>query len=384
MDRRSKVVTLLAFLITLLFALNLQSHLPQNSDFVGYWAAAKLFLEGRNPYDPTLLMNLQVGVGTSFTSPMMIWNPPVIFTLIWPLGLLDLEAAKNLWTIINVFFIFISLKCLRSTYSQSNTTDFVAWFSLLCFQPIHEVFRLGQLSLMLIASFLLALLCFSKNRRFLGGMILAFQLIKPHLVFLVFLAILFDTYRNKNLKIINGFAFGLISLLSLVLYKSPDIFSQWLNISGGVVDWKSATWTTLLRTELSEPGTIISWPLYVVPLTGVLAYVIFEKLKQNVPFIEKLQIALLLSVIFSPYGWFFDFVMLLPIQVYCATTAVALNNRSPRLILLLSLITINFGTEFVAIFFPYQHHFFWYPTVLGFLYVLTKRFERNARKLSRS
>jgi len=378
----AKIVVYAAFLLTLVFAFNLQSHSPENTDFVGYWAAAKLFVNGQNPYDSTLLMNLEKNVGALFTAPMMVWNPPIIFAMLWPLGTLEFETANNLWTLINVFLIFISLACTRTLFVQNNPAIFVSWLMVLCFQPLHQVFRLGQLSLMLVAAFLVAVTCITKNKRFLGGVLFSILLIKPHLVFLVFLSLLFDAYRTKDLKILSGVLFGLIALFAVVFIQSPQIISQWLNISGGVVDWKSATWVTQFRLQFAVPGKMISWPLYVVPLVGTSVFLLLEKytwkfavkFKPTTSLIERLQIALLLSIIFSPYGWFFDFVLLLPIQVYCATQAISFEDRTVRLSLLLSLILINLLTEVVGLYFSFHHQFFWYPTVLGLLYFVTRHF----------
>ena len=45
-------------------------------DFIEYWAAARLTLDGQNPYDPHLLLPLQQAAGRNTDEAVMMWNPP--------------------------------------------------------------------------------------------------------------------------------------------------------------------------------------------------------------------------------------------------------------------------------------------------------------------
>src|SRR4051794_17668136 len=55
-------------------------------DFIEYWAAAKLTLDGNNPYDPAQLLPLQVANGRQTDEAVMMWNPPWSLTVVLPLG----------------------------------------------------------------------------------------------------------------------------------------------------------------------------------------------------------------------------------------------------------------------------------------------------------
>ena len=56
-------------------------------DFIEYWAAAKLTLDGENPYDPALLLPLQLANGRATDEAVMMWNPPWSLAVVLPLGL---------------------------------------------------------------------------------------------------------------------------------------------------------------------------------------------------------------------------------------------------------------------------------------------------------
>src|SRR3954454_5750660 len=66
-------------------------------DFVEYWAAARLTLDGKNPYDPAQLLPLQRAAGRDTDEAIMMWNPPWSFTVVLPLGLLPAREAQLLW-----------------------------------------------------------------------------------------------------------------------------------------------------------------------------------------------------------------------------------------------------------------------------------------------
>ena len=66
-------------------------------DFIEYWAAAKLTLDGRNPYDPNLLLPLQQAAGRKTDEAVMMWNPPWSLAVVLPLGLFPAREAQLLW-----------------------------------------------------------------------------------------------------------------------------------------------------------------------------------------------------------------------------------------------------------------------------------------------
>src|SRR5947207_1920622 len=62
-------------------------------DFVEYWAAAKLTLNGENPYDPAKLLPLQQAAGRDTDEAIMMWNPPWSLAVVLPLGVLPAREA---------------------------------------------------------------------------------------------------------------------------------------------------------------------------------------------------------------------------------------------------------------------------------------------------
>src|SRR5213596_3321744 len=65
-------------------------------DFIEYWAAGRLLLQGSNPYDPDLVHELERQAGRS-DEGILMWNPPWALPLVLPLGALPVRAAHLLW-----------------------------------------------------------------------------------------------------------------------------------------------------------------------------------------------------------------------------------------------------------------------------------------------
>src|SRR5262249_40386112 len=74
-------------------------------DFIEYWAAAKLTLDGQNPYDPELLLPLQLANGRQTDKAVMMWNPPWSLAVVLPLGLFPAREAQLLWLAVNLVAI---------------------------------------------------------------------------------------------------------------------------------------------------------------------------------------------------------------------------------------------------------------------------------------
>src|SRR5438034_6570224 len=71
-------------------------------DFIEYWAAARLTLDGENPYDPAKLLPLQKAAGRDTDEAVMMWNPPWSLAVVLPLGLFSAREAQLLWLLVNL------------------------------------------------------------------------------------------------------------------------------------------------------------------------------------------------------------------------------------------------------------------------------------------
>ena len=66
-------------------------------DYVEYWAAGRLNLEGANPYSKATLLPLQQSAGRELATvddAVMMWNPPWTLSFVMPLGALPARLGQ--------------------------------------------------------------------------------------------------------------------------------------------------------------------------------------------------------------------------------------------------------------------------------------------------
>src|SRR6185437_3770123 len=95
------------------------------TDFIAYWAASRLLVNGGNPFSPRAVFELQKSVGYNKPKPLMMWNPPWTLSFILPFGGLAFFPSQFLWLILHVFFILISVQKLWVIYSQTEQKSYL-------------------------------------------------------------------------------------------------------------------------------------------------------------------------------------------------------------------------------------------------------------------
>ena len=95
------------------------------NDFVEYWTAAKLMVEGGNPYSPAELLMLQRSVGWEQLEPLIMWNPPWTLSFIFFLGLFDYATAQFLWFLTHAVITFAGAQVLVRLAVAPDNRDIV-------------------------------------------------------------------------------------------------------------------------------------------------------------------------------------------------------------------------------------------------------------------
>src|SRR5258706_7726267 len=110
---------------------------PVTNDFVEYWAAARLFVSGGNPYAPDQLLKLEQLVGWRESAPLLMWNPPWTLSFIWPLGLLDYDIAQFIWFVLHALIIFLGAQMLWRIYGGVALGFQPVFVTVLGFCPVY-------------------------------------------------------------------------------------------------------------------------------------------------------------------------------------------------------------------------------------------------------
>ncbi len=294
-------------------------------DFVEYWAAARLFLSGDNPYDTAALFETQRAVGWAKTQPLIMWNPPWILTLIAPFGLLSYSLGRVLWFFLQIALVLLGSGLLWRIYAPEAPTTWPGWVLGICFAPTLFAIRVGQLAPFFFLGWV-AFLWWERQRRDLwAGASLALITLKPHLLYLFWLFLALWVWQNRRWRIWGGLGLGLGFMIGLPALYSPAIIGQYLSLiaHSSPLYWGTPTWGALLRLIL---GVDKAWLQFVPPALGLLlGLYLAHRWGKGWRWEDAGPLVLLLSVITTAFGWSFDQVILLPAIIRSAIIA----RRSP-------------------------------------------------------
>jgi hypothetical protein len=322
------VVALLAGIITL-FHFNRPPEFGV-TDFVQYWTVSYLLMTGQNPYDRSAVDAVQVGLAMK-EHPILMWNPPHIVPMIFWVSILSFSWAVDLWLVVSIMLFLAAVTAVLPVPPRVRPIDAlvrnrVALIYLFSLYPLFLMLSYGQISAVLLASFAGYLVfAFDKNQglikdTFVGGVFLGIGTIKPHLLWLPYLMILYDSISRRTLRTLGGLV-GCIAVLYLITFLFfPSILSDYLNAwRESPIYWKTPTvgswlqgitgvhqlWVRLMPTVL---GAIVVTSVFFQRYWrhGVFADISYELFLGAVP----------LSLAFSPYGWVYDQLLLVPLGIW--------------------------------------------------------------------
>ncbi len=352
------------------------SHYPSlgTIDFIQYWSSFQLYQEGKNFYDPTLLLQIERSVGYNQSKPMMMWLGPWAMVLLKPILSADFNLATRLWFILNIFF------CLGAgalTWAAVSAKDNLLVFSLVAammFFPTWATLQYGQISLLVAfgaAGFFWAL---STRRYFLAGLFAVLLTLKPHLFYLVIIVCAWWIISERQWKIVYSFFLFFGVLLLVTFFDSPQAIYYWVDSlvhpPEGAVNtsqWKVATLVGFVRVMLEKYFDIHTFiPSLLIPSATaicVLWYLIIRR--PTIVWATLFPPLLCLSLATSFYGWMFDQSLLLILQI--AILGIVFEDgisSKRRSLILLSLFILQCVAYIHSHFALYLHELFWFPLVM--------------------
>lgn len=344
-------------------------------DLIQYWSAAHLYLTDRNPYDPVTLFSMQQSA-ISLPHVIRMWNPPFIFPFIAWLAFIPFKVAVVVWLLLSCCAYALSYFLLTGTSIVSRrpllagTSKTPEAVFLLTFYPVINTLSWGQLSCLLLLGLAL-FMYFMENSSLKGqvfaGLALSITLLKPHLLFLPYLFLLFYAARSGRLVVLISFVgFSILSAI-VVSEAHPAIWNHYLAALGSPpIYFKTPTLGSLLQGGLNLHHPLIRFAPTVL---GVATFMIVAIFKPR--FIRDLRLLFCLiplSLILSPYGWGYDQTLLLPTALWILRTSSEQTGSKVAFLLVL--------LNFVAFIIPAQqgqHYLIWYPLAILWLALHTYR-----------
>jgi len=160
------IVCVLAPALPLLF-IHSDSAAPPN-DFAFYWTAARLVLEGKNPYSVADTVDLQHRLFFASDRALVMLNPPWILPLIAPFGIVPFSIGKRLWLAMGLAIMLISVHWLWDLYGDRES-PWIGWLIAATFLPVAVVLAIGQIGPLILFGLAGYLRFQARQKNYLAG-----------------------------------------------------------------------------------------------------------------------------------------------------------------------------------------------------------------------
>jgi hypothetical protein len=306
-------------------------------DFVEYWAAGHLNAFGQNPYDGSLLLPLEREAGRDTDEPVMMWNPPWTLSLAMPIGLLKARAAQLLWLAISLALVVGCADRLWALYGGPAGRRWVAWALALTFLPTLFVLQAGQIGPFILLGITAFLVFERAGRPWLAGAAGVLIAIKPHLVYLFWIALAAWAIRRPvptRWKVIAGGVFAGLLATAIPLACNPEVLDQYREAMTHRTpeQWKSPTLGSLLRVVFGAERFDLQFAPTILGVAWLVAVGLTGRCREW-DWAERMPMLLLVSFVTASYGaWPFDLVILLPAVIQVAASIAATADRRRALL----------------------------------------------------
>src|SRR5262249_47255860 len=179
-------------------------------DFVEYWSAGDVFVNGGNPYDPEALSgSLTNALGEERASTTMMWNPPWTLPITAPFAMLPIRLAHILWVALQLTLVMVPA---NMRWGALGGNDPGRWFraAVLLFPPTVFLLVYGQIGALCLFGVAGFLYFMDRDRPMLAGLCVALTAIKPHLLFAFGLYLLLEALvsRRDRMAFLSGAVAG--------------------------------------------------------------------------------------------------------------------------------------------------------------------------------
>lgn len=281
-------------------------------DYRAYWGSSYLLARGENFADDDTLLQLQLEKTNGHEDfPIKTWNPPWVLVWLIPYSLIPFKQATSLWLLTNIGALLFSIFASWQLVIEKEETKRWLWLGLataILFPSTIVSHLFGQVNLIVLAGLVGALYFDMKKKETAVGGILALTTFKPHLVYLVLPMLLLRMVEKRAWKQLAAFTTMIVVPMSIAFVLRPTILADYFQgtADGNLMQWETATLVTYLSLQ-SGLGWLRWSGIVLLPLFLLWSW----QKRKSWQLTHITQVGVLLSIITMPFGWSYDFVLLL-------------------------------------------------------------------------
>ena len=366
--------TVLAALLLLVLATCAVEHLTLGEttgkvDFISFWLPARCFLEGTDPY-VCYRSPLAASVSQSLSVLLYMdnppFNPPLLFPLLAPFSLLPFERASALWLVFSlVVCVWAILFCERGgSIGERSAEKTLRVLVYLSFFPVLIELYFGQISPLLLAGFILYRYYLQRTGSvtFVMGLVLSVTLVKPHILYLLYVDLCLRSIREREWRAIAGFVTGAAILTVLALIIQPQMLSFYAELLKRAPNHMFNPTLGSWLQQLSGNFSIWLRCLPAITTSALLAVRYYFADTSKLRNADYLTALIPLTIITAPYGWVTDQILLIPVIASLLRRAGAFRGAVSAALVGCHLFAV-FGQQSVG-----MHYYIWYPVFVGMIF----------------
>lgn len=299
----------------------------------------------------------------------MMWNPPPTLALVMPFAQLPYVVARMVWLAINTALVVVAADRLWFLYGGAPERRWLAPLCAVTFLPTLFVLQIGQIGVWILLGVVGFLFFAHKGRWLVAGALFALTTIKPHVAYLLWVALALWWLHKPRWRLAVG-GIGVVAVGWIIaMLVNPQVTAQYLDatLNAPPLYWRTMTWGMVLRLIF---GIDREWLQLVTPVMGAVWLVYWWMPRRNAwNWNNETPRLLLVSASTMAFGWFFDLVVLLPAVVQMGVWLSRETNRALRRNVLLVYVALQLlawsinRARFDAI------YFVWFAPALLLLYL---------------
>jgi Glycosyltransferase family 87 len=336
-------------------------------DFFAYWRAFHSFKQGLNPYNQALPTESEYPAGFRFPDTYHYWNPPWMLTLMAPVLSLPFDWAASLWMYVSISLVLLSGVLMWYAGKRQPGTLMWSVIATLCFYPLCETLYWGQTGALVtlgVAGFVWAA---KTGRDFWGGAFLVLASLKPHVLYLLFLAVGFWSVIERRYRMLLSAAAVGASLCTVTWMLAPGVFWHWLENSSSswehISTRRSANLVGFIRGSLFDlTGSSPTWLVWGIPAFAGTCFIAWLAVRLRIDWERDLALILCCSVFTAPYGWMHDNLVLVLVQVSMVVLAFGSEcSTKVRTMICFDWLAFQILVTGLSFSFKPAFQFFWFP-----------------------
>jgi len=355
-------------------------------DFLAYWSAAHLFISGDNPYDQSAMTILQQSTSPEIFSQggmlLNAWNPPWLILILAPLGVLPYQIAAILWIFSNTIVIGITIiiswqMCTGTHSSRGILFAFIAGY---LFGETISYLAIGQITMLVSLGMVLSIWWLDHKSDMLAGAVLLLTLVKPQISYFFLLILVIWIIQNRRWKVIEGFFIALSTSLIIYWIIHPSWVKDYITLISNLP--YSSLYTSTIGSFIASIFHIkifnfsaILLLFFIKPLLNIL---------NRDGWLTSMNLALLVSLPLSPFGFSFDQIVILPaiVQVIAWLWDYKFSMKTTAIIICSLILFYALDLKMHSIIKLENYWFFIIPIAFLAIYIITWKMRHESREIS--